>query len=186
MKPPAPVYKFDERLREIPESKAAYDAYLSHLEKQLAIETRPAEKASLLGDLGVQLRCDNRLDEAETALREALKIITTDRLGTRRQVQQNLRLANVLQWQGKFDESTPLFDETLATCRGIAEALPYLDFALHHSGKNLFDQGKWADALKRFEEALTIRKRREAPADQIQSTEQAISETKKRLLVPRK
>lgn len=186
MKPPSPVFKFDERLREIPESQAAFDTYLAYLQKQLTIETRPAEKAALLGELGVQLRCANRLDEAEARLREALKIITTDRLGVRRQVQQNLRLANVLQWQGKFDESTALFEETLATCKGIAEAMPYLDFALHHSGKNLFDQAKYADALGRFEEALVIRKRREAPADQIQSTEQAISETKKKFLIPRK
>ncbi|MEK7355965.1 MAG: tetratricopeptide repeat protein [Bdellovibrionota bacterium] len=181
MKPPAPVFKFDERLREVPADKAAFDAYLGFLEGRRQIETRPAERASLLGELGVQYRCSNRLDEAETVLREALRLILTDRLGVRRQVQQNLRLANVLQWQEKFDQSTPLFAETLATCRAIAEAMPFLDFALHHSGKNFFDQGKWTDALALFEEALTIRKRREAPADQIQSTEQAIAQTKKNM-----
>ena len=132
----------------------------------------------LLGELGVHLRTLGSLQEAEQVLREALQITEGHKLGLKWEMQQKIRLAHVLQWKREFMASDTLFNEVIAVCRSNSDVDMYLDFALQHAGKNFFDQNRLSEALAFFQEAMSIRMKRQAPQDQIESTALAIKRTK--------
>ncbi|WP_413558162.1 tetratricopeptide repeat protein [Bdellovibrio sp. HCB209] len=171
--------KEDENLRTIPVDPIGLRKYVIELLGSLtAVRKNHNKRVSILGEAGVHLRCLGDLKEAEQVLREALRIVSEEQLGVRREVQNKIRLAHVLQYQGQFKRSNALFDEVIAACRTNDEASQYLDFALQHAGKNLFDQNKFSEALVLFEEAMELRLKREAPEDQIKSTAKAIARAK--------
>nr|WP_295900874.1 hypothetical protein [uncultured Bdellovibrio sp.] len=178
-----PQFKFDENLRSIPEDPEYLKLYIQNMESSLDSIHNPKQYVSIIGEMAVYLRILGDFQKAESALEKALKIIAEENLGIQREVQQKIRLAHVLQDKKEFNKSTPLFKELIKTCRENQEANKYLAFALQHSGKNLFDQLLYKDALAQFEEALTIRKTMNAPKDQIVSTELAIQRTKQLLKI---
>lgn len=165
-------------LRDIPEDIEATGNLIKELENKLSPSLSPLEKVSILGELGHHLRTIHNLEKAEKTLLEALRIIQEHSLGLKKEIQQKIRLAHVYQWQSNFQKSNPLFEEIIGTCRKNTEATYFLPFALQHSGKNLFDQHRYHEALQQFEEALQIRILTNAPQDQIDSTEKAIQATK--------
>lgn len=176
----------DERLRDIPCDPEGLKQYIGELTESLKSATEPKSQVKLLGEIGVHLRSLEKLEEAGFKLQEALKIIEKNQLGIKLEMQQKIRWAHVLQWQGLFEDSNQLFHDIISVCRNDSEARIYLDFALQHSGKNLFEQKKYAEALAQFEEALKLRKDRSAPSDQIESTRFAIEITQKAMAkVPR-
>lgn len=169
---------FDENLRDNPKDPDGLRHYCLELEQTLKLTTDPLKRTRLLGELGVHLRTLGELDQAEKSLRDALKIIQENNLGINWEVQQKIRLAHVLQWKRSFNASDSLFSDILTTCRSKIDAALYLDFALQHAGKNFFDQNRLREALACFEEAMSIRLKRQAPQDQIESTDLAIKRTK--------
>lgn len=169
---------FDENLRDNPHDPEGLRLYSFELEQSLKLTTDPLKRIRLLGELGVHLRTLGELDRAEKSLRDALKIIQENSLGIKWEVQQKIRLAHVLQWKRSFNASDSLFSEVISTCRDNVDAALYLDFALQHAGKNFFDQNRLNEALAYFEEAMSIRLKRQAPQDQIESTDLAIKRTK--------
>ena len=173
-----PLYSFDENIREVPKDLSELRKYIQELKSGLPYLEDPVELVTALGELGANLRILGELHAAETCLVEALEVIEIEKLPMMYQVQNRLRLAHVYQWQKNFRMSNLLFASTLETCRAHAELSSYLDFALLHSGKNLFDQQKYGDALIYFEEALLIRRERKANLEQIASSEWAIQRTK--------
>lgn len=172
---------FDKNLRDIPVDLVALKQEVQKLHDFLPCITDPKTRVSTLGQIGVYLRRLEDLDAAESTLNEALKIISENNLGQALAVQQKIRLGHVLQWKKQFDKSNPLFLKVISECRENLELTQYLDFALQHSGKNLFDQKRFQEALTQFNEALILRQNRKAPLDQVESTELAIKETKKHL-----
>jgi tetratricopeptide (TPR) repeat protein len=169
---------FDENLRERPSDPVGLREYTKELVQALEGESDPKKRVSLLGELGVHLRSLEDLDDAEKSLLEALQIIKENNLGIGREVQQKIRLAHVYQWKKSFKISDALFTEVIEVCRANSEVSRYLAFALQHSGKNQFDQGKLREALSLFEEALVIRMKENAPEDQLESTKLAVRRTK--------
>ncbi|WP_374074281.1 hypothetical protein [Bdellovibrio bacteriovorus] len=176
-----PKFKFDENLRSIPENPKHLKSYIQNMESSLDSIKDPKQYISVIGEMAVYLRMLGEFEKAETALEKSLKIIAKEKLGIQREVQQKIRLAHVLQDKKEFNKSNTLFAELIQTCRKNEEAKNYLAFALQHSGKNLFDQNLFTDALAQFEEALSLRKSMNAPQDQIESTELAIKRTKELL-----
>lgn len=169
---------FDENLRDVPCDPIGLQQYTDELSSSLSSAIELKKRVSILGEIGVHLRILGDLDGAEKRLLEALEIIKDNQLGIDQEIQQKIRLAHILQWKKDFDQSNLLFDEVLFICRFNKTARDYLDFALQHAGKNFFDQGKYKEALLFFEEAMDLRKHRQAPGDQIESTSLAIKRTK--------
>jgi tetratricopeptide (TPR) repeat protein len=171
--------KEDENLRNTPVDPAGLRRYVIELLGSLpSAGKNHGKRVSILGEAGVHLRCLGELKEAEQVLREALRIAVDEQLGIRREVQQKIRLAHVLQDQKKFAQSNALFEEIISVCRTDDEASVYLHFALQHSGKNQFEQNNFSEALALFEEAMELRLKQDAPEDQIRSTQRALARTK--------
>lgn len=177
-------YYFDENLRDVPKDPEGLKAYTVELEESLKTVTDPRARVRILGPLGVHLRTLLLLNSAEEKLTEALRLVQNHRLGIQMEVVQKIRLGHVLQWKKDFKGSDEIFNEILQICRSNKEAKEYLDFALQHAGKNLFDQNKYSEALILFEKALVVRQQKNSPQDQIDSTLQAIQVTKTRLSLP--
>ncbi len=170
--------KFDENLWDIPCDPNGLKEYTNELRQKLKSSITPIERVRTLGELGTYLRSLNDLVSAQNYLLEALELTKNNHLGIKLEVQQNIRLAHVLQWQKRYNESDFLFNKIISACRINSEANLYLDFALQHAGKNLFDQSRFSEALLCFEEAMKLRIQRNAPEDQIASTNFAINRTK--------
>jgi tetratricopeptide (TPR) repeat protein len=98
-----------------------------------------------------------------------------------------LRLAHVLQWQGRFADAEELFQTSIASAERLAATGPSTSatamtaFGYQHLGKSRFDQGRYREALELFEAALAVRESFGAPADQIASSRQAIAAARHRL-----
>ena len=177
-----PELLYDEQtLRDYSNDPEAVRAFLVDLKTQFEASSDISQQVSLLGEMGVYLRVLGELDTAEAKLQEALRLIEENGLGLKKDVQQKIRLAHVYQWQKNFTKSDAFFVEILSICRSDEDAEVYLDFALQHAGKNFFDQERYAEALECFSKTLTLREGRKAPPDQIESTQQALREVKRRL-----
>lgn len=168
----------DDQLRDVPSDPEGLKQYISELDESLQKTSDAKAQVRLLGEMGVHLLSLRELEAAKGKLLEALKIVEENQLGIKLEIQQKIRLAHVLQWQGLYNESNILFQKIIAVCRIDAQAQVYLDFALQHSGKNLFEQKRYLEALVHFEEAMDIRIIRNAPIDQIESTKLAIAKTR--------
>jgi tetratricopeptide (TPR) repeat protein len=170
--------KEDENLRSIPVDPNGLRKYIIELLSMLYSVRNHGKRVRILGEAGVHLRCLGDLKEAEQVLREALRIVNDKQLGVRREAQQKIRLAHVLQYQKQFKASNALFAEIISICRTNEEASDLLHFALQHAGKNLFDQNQFSEALELFEEAMELRLKNDATEDQIKSTARAIARTR--------
>lgn len=167
-----------ESLRYIPKDPVTLRKHIEELKDRVKNAQDISEYVRLQGEIGVYLRSLDLFEEAQTVLQHVIDIIAKNKLGLRKEIQNKIRLAHVFQEAKKFQQSNLLFSEVVQTCRSIEEASPLLHFALQHAGKNEFDQGKYAEALENFEEALSLRQAQSAPSDQIQSTQAAIARTK--------
>ncbi len=177
-----PNFGYDgQTLREVVQDAEGLRSYIADLETQLQQSKDPVKQASLLGEIGTYLRSLGDLDQAEQKLKSALALIETHALGSQRQAQQMIRLAHVYQWKKDFAQSNALFEQVISLCQEDRYAKAYLDFALQHAGKNFFDQERWSEALVCFQKALELRIEKASPQDQIESTEKAIAETKRRM-----
>lgn len=169
-------YHFDSDLRDVPDAPEEMRAHVDLMLAQYAaggLESN--EQLRILGTLGVCLRMLGDLDKAAEILLVALTLAKAE--GNRNSYLANsLRLAHVYQWQRRFVEADSIFTSSIALCRNSPELHDYLDFALQHYGKSLFDQGRFYEAESMFKEALILR---EAKGDDalISSTRFALETT---------
>ncbi|MDP9364014.1 MAG: tetratricopeptide repeat protein [Chloroflexota bacterium] len=178
--PPDVSYRFDKRLREVPNDPAGMARAVAEIEARLAAGVSdPGERMRALGTLGGYRRILGRLDEAEATLREAVALAR--QTGNERTLLANeIRLAHVLQWQERFAEADALFVAAVARCKASPELTGLLSFALQHAGKSLFDQGRDAEAAERFAHALSLREA-EGDPDLIASSRLALVAARARL-----
>ncbi len=169
-------FEYNDQLRAVPKDSRKFHKYIEVLSDSLS-KVNLKEKVTVLGELAVYLRINGSVDLAEEYLLEALSIIEKENLGRQKEVQQKIRLGHVLQFKRRFDESNKLFSEILKTCSKSSDLASYKAFALQHSGKNLFDQGRYREALILFQQALEIRLRDNVAEDQVDSTRSAIERT---------
>lgn len=156
---PALAWTIDgETLRERPKDPAAFAAAVDRLLDGIeTARSQPAKLLAMLGRAAPLLRIAGRLDEARRTASAAIAL--AELLEDARAVYVNrIRLAQVLQWERRFDLSTPLFDQLVGEARCAPELAGLLDTALQHAGKNLFDQRHDAEAARCFREALRLRR----------------------------
>ncbi|MBX3022535.1 MAG: hypothetical protein KF799_12755 [Bdellovibrionales bacterium] len=170
------LFTFDQNLREVPTNTNAVEHKISELKTQATSEDMK-ERAKALSEMGFYLRILGRLTEAEEAVDEALLLILKHALGPRLEVQAHLRLAHVYQWQKRFNLSNRIFKEMALYCMTEPGLTDMLDHVWQHTGKNLFDQQMYVEALKAFNKALTLRQKRGAAAELLESSATAIQKT---------
>ena len=169
-------YTFDENLQEVLENPKDAHQHVQTLLNQANTAENPLERSKNLGLAGVFLRMLRKLEEAQMYLEEAIQILSTNPNHRQLCIQQ-IRLAHVYQWQKDFSRSNILFDQLLES----EQKSELADFVWQHVGKNYFDQKRYKEALDSFQNALKLRQIKNSPKDQIESSENAISETLKRL-----
>lgn len=171
-------YIFDENLQEVPTNPQEMNTFVNYQLDQIKLTDNPLQQVKLLGEAGVYLRILRQLDEAEKYLIKAEAIIASNSLPISMSISQQIRLAHVYQWKKNFNLSNMMFEEILKTCEREEGLGALIDFSWQHAGKNYFDQQKWAKALNAFEKALELRKTRNAPQDQIESSMKSIEKVK--------
>jgi tetratricopeptide (TPR) repeat protein len=177
--PPEPASHIDpETQREVPDDPAALVASIAALTTLLAGGLAPAEELTVRARLGVELRRARRLDEALAVLTE--EVALARRMAQPYRVQHaRIRLAHVHQWRGEFEVADAQFAELLAAATGLPARTQA--FTLQHAGRNAFDQRRWAEAARLFAAALEIRERIGAPADQRESSREALAAARRRM-----
>ena len=149
--------RLDDALREAPLDAAAFAREADRLADAIgSARSQPRELLDRLGEATPVLRIAGRLDEARRAASAAVAL--ADLLEDPRAAFENqVRLAHVMQWEKRFDLATAWFDRLEAQARSMALFRDLLPAVLEHAGRNLFDQGRHAQAAQRFREALALR-----------------------------
>lgn len=132
-----PEFHYDENLREIPEDSVYTETFLVDLQRQREQASDRKIEVSLLGEMAFWSRLLLRLDNAENMLKQALNLIKQENLDPVLEVQQLIRLANVYQWQKRFDECSTLLLTVINYCEKELPKKPYLAFAWQHSKTSL-------------------------------------------------
>jgi tetratricopeptide (TPR) repeat protein len=132
------------------------------------IELGELRSLSALSEKVALLRLVGRLDEAWEVANEAVRLarFTGDReqlLGSR------IRRAQVLQYQGKLDEAHKELSGCVDEAR-IHEWTALEAFASQHRGKVLFDQNEFEGAVADFSNAVSLREKLGASADELESS----------------
>ena len=176
---PALAWTFDDDLRERPRDADAFAAAIDRrLEEIAAARSQPARLMAMLGEASPLLRIAGRLDEARRTASAAIAL--AELLEDERAAFVNrIRLAHVMQWEGRFELSNPLFDQLIAQARMRPDLADLIDTVLQHAGRNLFDQRRYAEAARCFREALRLR-RAGCDAGLVASSEAALRETRRR------
>lgn len=151
-------YRIDpETLRDHPRDPGQLAAWLDG-RLRAPIPSDPDAERVHRTQIGSAARMLRKLDVAEAQLARALDLAV--RHGTPGQVVlARVRLAHVLQWQGRFDEANAALRRCLAELDAAGERG---HFVYQHAGKCAYDFGDWATAAGHFREAL---RQREAIGD---------------------
>lgn len=174
-------FYFDENLRECPKDPKKVKNYIVSVEKKILEDETQEDVVRHLGEIGALYRSLGELRFAEKNLEQAIEIIKANQLSPRFYLINAARLAHVWQWQKRFDESTPLFESLVAMCEEDEQLLGLRGTIYQHAGKNLFDQGRYGEALEFFEKAMELR-RASDDLGLIESTQFAIDTTRSHLL----
>jgi tetratricopeptide (TPR) repeat protein len=151
-------WRLDAKLREAPVDPPAFAAAVDALVEEIAAaRSQPARLLAMLCEAAPLLRIAGRLDEARRtasaaiALAELLEDLRAAYVG-------RIHLAQVMQWEKRYELSTPLFDQLLGEARCAPALASLLDWVLDAAGKNLLDQGHGSEAARCFRESLKLRR----------------------------
>ena len=178
-----PQLKLDQEMREIPTDAGHLNRFIEYHRRRLYEVYDPVRFVRSVGKLGSYLRIANKLDDAEKVLQKAMDLIEDHDLGVTLQVRVKLQIARVLQWRRDFKGSSEALSELLKICERDPKARGYLDFVWHQAGKNFYEQERFVDALRAFETAMNLRRKRQASPRLLASSRFAIIRTKRRLLL---
>ena len=147
------AWQLDERLRETPVDAGAFaQAVDAKVDEISAARSQPARLLAMLSEAAPLLRIAGRLEEARKTASAAIALaeLVED---PRAVFVSQLALGQVMQWQGRFEISTPLFDQLIAQSRSIPIYAEFLDGVLFDAGRNLFEQKRYGEAARFFREA---------------------------------
>ena len=151
------AWRLDGRLREAPVEPQAFGAEVERLLDELTTaRSQPAKLLAALLEAAPLLRIAGRLEESRKTAAAAIALaeLVEDPIATFRA---RTALAQVIQREGRFELSTPLFDQLVVQARSSIQLNPFLHDVLFHAGQNLFDQGRMAEAARCFRESHALR-----------------------------
>jgi len=154
--------------------------YVLQLEVKQKENLSSEELARLLGNIGAVYLHLRELHKAEEFINKSIDFCLKLNLNSAIKAQQTIRLANIFQWKKNYHKANELYLKVIKECRSLTDCEKYLDFALQHYGKCLFDQLLYNEAISQFEEAVKIRIDKQN-LDLIESSKIAIRVSKKRL-----
>jgi tetratricopeptide (TPR) repeat protein len=156
---PPLAWRLDALLREAPVDPAAFArAVDTRVDEIATARSQPARLLAMLGETAPLLRIAGRLEEARKTASAAIAL--AELLEDPHAVFVNqMALAQVMQWEGRFETSTLLFERLIAQARSVPLFSPYLHAALFQAGTNLFDQERYSEAARCFREAQALRRK---------------------------
>ena len=152
------AWRFDEALREVPLDPAAFALEVdARVDAIATMNSQPARLLAMLIEAAPLLRIAGRLEESRRTASAAIAIaeLVGDDEGA---FAGHLALAQVLQREGQFALATPLYDRLVAQARSMPARAGRLHDVLFEAGRNLFDQGRRAQAAKWFRESQALRR----------------------------
>ena len=155
---PSLAWRFDARLHEIAVDPPAFAREVDARVDEIATErSQPARLLAMLLEVTPLLRIAQRLDEAHKTASAAIALaeLVEDPIA---QFAGQLVLAQLMQHEARYEISTPLFDQLVARARSMAMHAESLHEVLFEAGRNLFDQGHYAQAAKLFRESQSLRR----------------------------
>ena len=152
------AWRLDETLREAPLDAAAFaQAVDAKVDEIATARSQPARLLAMLSEAAPLLRIAGRLEEARKTASAAIAL--AELVEDARAVLANqIALAQAMQWEGRFEISTPLFDQLIAQARSIPIYADFLDGVLFDAGRNLFAQKRYAEAARYFRESQVLRR----------------------------
>jgi tetratricopeptide (TPR) repeat protein len=171
------AWQLDARLREAPRDAHAFAREVdAKLDAIATARSQPARLLAMLSEAAPLLRIAGRLEEARKTASAAIAL--AELVEDPRAVFANQRaLAQVMQWEGRFEISTPLFDQLISQARSIPIYADFLDGVLFDAGRNLFEQKRYSEAARYFRESQAMR-RSGGKEDLLEMTAQALRLTK--------
>jgi tetratricopeptide (TPR) repeat protein len=173
-------YSFGDDLWDIPENPNDVLKYILEQKEKLKSVIDPKERVTILGKIGSYTRMLGNLEEAESLLGEAVKLIDEHNLDIGLWAANGIRLAHVYQWMECYDIADEMFSSIVDMCKKRVEIEKYLNFALQHYGKLFFDLEEYKEALKYFKETMQLRQKI-GDLELIKSTQHAIDVTRKKI-----
>jgi tetratricopeptide (TPR) repeat protein len=176
------AWRLDERLREVPLDADAFARAVDAMVDEISTaRSQPARLLAMLTEAAPLLRITGRLEEARKTASAAIAL--AELVEDPRAVLVNQQaLAQSMQRDGRFEISTPLFDQLISQARSIPLYADRLHAVLFDAGRNLFDQKRYAEAARFFRESQALRRVEgleallEASAEALRRTKQAAEE----------
>jgi hypothetical protein len=171
--PAALRWRLDSQLREVPVDPGAFAAAVDAMVEDITrARSQPARLRAMLSQAAPLLRIAGRLEEARRTASAAIALAELAE-DARAVFESQLALAQVMQWEERFDISTPLFDRLVSQARSMPEYAALLHDVLFRAGANLFDQKRYGEAAHAFRESQALR-RRQGREDLLEISAEAI------------
>jgi tetratricopeptide (TPR) repeat protein len=145
-------------LREEPLDRGAFERAVDELVDNISrASSQPARLLAMLAEATPLLRIAGRLADARKTASAAIAL--AELLEDSAAVFANQHaLAQVMQREGRYEISTPLYDQLVMQARSS----PALDASLHavlfDAGRNFFEQRRHAEAARLFRESQALRR----------------------------
>jgi tetratricopeptide (TPR) repeat protein len=152
------AWRLGAGLREEPVDPHGFNQAIDKLVDEIAhARSQPARLLAMLQQATPLLRIAGRLEEARKTASAAIALaeLVEDPVAV---FANQLALAQVMQREGRYEISTPLFDQLIAQVRSSPALAATLHDVLFNAGRNLFDQERFAEAGRCFRESQRLRR----------------------------
>ena len=155
---PALARRRDARLREVPVDREAFGREVDRMLEEIATaRSQPARLLAMLAGAAPLLLAADRVEDARKTASAAIALGELLEDGHAVFVSR-IALAQAMQREGRFQLSTPLFEQLISQARTSPSCSSLLHAILFEAGTNLLDQERPAEAARLFRESQAIRR----------------------------
>lgn len=152
------AWRLGPGLREEPVDRDAFNNTVDELVENIAhARSQPARLLAMLQEAAPLLRIAGRLEEARKTASAAIALAELVEDSAAVFAGQHA-LAQVMQIEGRYDISTPLYDQLIVQARSAPALASLLHAVLFDAGRNHFEQGRHAEAARCFRDSQALRR----------------------------